>query len=54
MGNRVSYKVIALVCRRFKIDDDVVVFVRKFDKTEIQHFDVNAVISRLMQLYEFL
>lgn len=52
--NKVSYKVIVEVCRRFKIEDDIVVSIRKFGKTRVQHMELSTVIRKFERLYKFL
>ena len=52
-GNKVSYKVVAVVCRRFKTDDDAVVFKRKIGETGNQHLEAITVICEFERLHEF-
>ena len=52
-GKKVSDKVVAVVCRRFKTDDDAVVLVRKFDETGIQQLEAITVICKFERLHEF-
>lgn len=52
-GNKVSYKVVAVVCRWFKTDDDAVVGVRKFNKTRLQQLEAITVIREFKRLHEF-
>ena len=50
-GNKVSYKVVAIVCRRFKTDDDVV----RFEGIESgnQHMEAISVIRELKRFHEY-
>lgn len=50
---KVSHKVVAVVCRGFKTDDDAVVQIRKFRETRIQHLEAIAVICEFERLHEF-
>lgn len=50
-GNKVSNKVVAIVCRRFRTDDDVV----RFDGIESgnQHMEAISVIGELKRFHEY-
>lgn len=52
-GYKVSYKVVVVVCRGFKTDDDVVVFRRKSRETGIQHLEAITVVRKFERLHEF-
>ena len=52
-GNKVSDKVAAIVCRRFRTDDDTVVIIRKFNKTRLQQLEAITVIRKFERLHEF-
>lgn len=50
-GNKVSYKVVAIVCRRFKADDDVV----RVEGIEsgYQHMEAISVVRELKRFEEY-
>lgn len=50
-GNKISYKVVAIVCRRFKTDDDVVRFAGI--ESGYQHIEAISVIRELKWLREY-
>lgn len=52
-GNKVSFKVVAVMRRRFKTDDNAVILVRKFDETEIQQLESTTGIFKFKRLHEF-
>ena len=50
-GNKVSYKVVAIVCRRFKTDDDVV-RIEGIESGD-QHMEAISVIRELKRFHEY-
>lgn len=51
-GNKISYKVVAIVCRRFKTNDVVVRFERI--ESGYQHMETISVIRELKRFHEYL
>ncbi len=53
-GDKVSDKVVAVVCRGFKTDDDAVAGAGKLLKAGLQHLEAITVIREFERLHEFL
>lgn len=52
-GNKVSDKVVAVVCRGFKTDDDAVARAGKLPEAGLQHLEAITVIREFERLHEF-